>query len=112
MGRPPLSIAITSKFEKELAMLLSGGVQQVRVVLRALALLHLAKGVSVAAQAARFKTGVTGQNWSSMPVPVVNVMKAHTTGRCWKQRTATRIHVASSRGIVLPNWCHPSVSDN
>ena len=46
MGRPPLSIAITSKDQKGLAKLLSGGVQQVRVVLRALALLQLAKGVS------------------------------------------------------------------
>ena len=44
MGRPPLSIAITLKDQKELAELLSGGVQQVRVVLRALALLQLAKG--------------------------------------------------------------------
>src|SRR5579864_1941854 len=46
MGRPPLSVAITPKDQKELARLLSGGVQQVRVVLRALALLQLAKGAS------------------------------------------------------------------
>ena len=46
MGRPPLSIDITQKDQKELAGLLSGGVQQVRVVLRALALLRLAKGIS------------------------------------------------------------------
>src|SRR5678815_1366785 len=46
MGRPPLSIQVTSKDQKELAKLLSGGVQQVRVVLRALALFQLAKGVS------------------------------------------------------------------
>jgi len=46
MGRPPLSINIASKDQKELAKLMSGGVQQVRVVLRALALLQLAKGVS------------------------------------------------------------------
>lgn len=46
MGRPPLSIDVASKDRKELAQLLSGGVQQVRVVLRALALLQLAKGVS------------------------------------------------------------------
>src|SRR5215831_14177519 len=46
MGRPPLSIAITSKDQKELAKLWSGGVQQVRIVLRALALLQLAEGVS------------------------------------------------------------------
>jgi hypothetical protein len=46
MGRPPLWIDVTPKDQKELAKLLSGGVQQVRVVLRALALLQLAKGDS------------------------------------------------------------------
>ena len=37
---------MTSKDQKELRVLLSGGVQQVRVVLRALTLLQLASGVS------------------------------------------------------------------
>jgi|SRR5215813_4623809 len=46
MGRPPLSIDVPLKDQNELAGLLSGGIQQVRVVLRALALLQLAKGVS------------------------------------------------------------------
>ena len=46
MGRPPLSIDIAPEDQKELNKLLSGGVQQVRVVLRALALLQLAKGAS------------------------------------------------------------------
>ena len=46
MGRPPLSIDVPQKDQNELAGLLSGGIQQVRVVLRALALLHLAKGAS------------------------------------------------------------------
>ena len=46
MGRPPLSIDIAPKDQKDLAKVLSGGVQQVRVVIRALALLQLAKGVS------------------------------------------------------------------
>jgi putative transposase len=46
MGRPPLSIDVTSKDQRELTKLLSGGVQQVRVVLRALALRQLAKGDS------------------------------------------------------------------
>ena len=46
MGRPPLRIQIPSKDQKTLQNLLSGGVQQVRVVLRALALLQLAKGES------------------------------------------------------------------
>jgi putative transposase len=46
MGRPPLSIDVTPKDQKELANLLSGGVQQVRVVLRALAIWQLANGAS------------------------------------------------------------------
>jgi putative transposase len=46
MGRPPLSIQVTQRDQKELANILAGGVQQVRVVLRALSLLQLAKGIS------------------------------------------------------------------
>jgi transposase len=46
MGRPPLSVDIAPKDQKELAKLLSSGVQQVRVVLRALVLLQLSKGSS------------------------------------------------------------------
>src|SRR5215831_16937919 len=46
MGRPPLNIDVKPKDQKELAKLLSGGIQQVRVVLRALVLLQLAKGAS------------------------------------------------------------------
>ena len=46
MARPALRIEVTARDQKELGKLLSGGVQQVRVVLRALALLQLAKGVS------------------------------------------------------------------
>jgi len=46
MARPALSIGVAPKDQKELRRLLSGGVQQVRVVLRAVALLQLAKGAS------------------------------------------------------------------
>jgi putative transposase len=46
MARPALRIEVPSKDQKELRNLVSGGVQQVRVVLRALALLQLAKGIS------------------------------------------------------------------
>jgi transposase len=46
MGRPPLRIEVAPKDQEELAKLPSGGVQQVRVVLRALALLQLAKGAA------------------------------------------------------------------
>ncbi len=46
MGRPPLTIDVAPKDERELARLLSGGVQQVRVVLRAVALRQLAQRVS------------------------------------------------------------------
>jgi transposase len=45
MARPALRIQVAPKDQKELNKLVSGGVQQVRVVLRALALLQLAKGV-------------------------------------------------------------------
>jgi putative transposase len=46
MARPALRIDVTSKDRKSLRELLSGGVQQVRVVLRAVALSQLAKGAS------------------------------------------------------------------
>jgi putative transposase len=46
MGRPPLSIDFSKKDQQELRALLKGGVQQVRVVLRALALLQLAENAS------------------------------------------------------------------
>jgi len=45
-GRPALRIEVTAKDRKVLRKLLSGGVQQVRVVLRAVALSQLAQGVS------------------------------------------------------------------
>jgi len=45
-GRPPLKIAVLQKDQKQLVKILRSGVQQVRVVLRALALLQLAKGVA------------------------------------------------------------------
>ena len=46
MGRPPLNIDVAKKDQGELRTLLKGGVQQVRVVLRALALLQLAEAAS------------------------------------------------------------------
>ncbi len=46
MPRPPLRIDVTTKDRKKLKKLVSGGIQQVRVILRALALSQLAKGVS------------------------------------------------------------------
>ena len=46
MGRPALSIDVTKKDQQELRKLVKSGVQQVRVVLRALALLRLAENVS------------------------------------------------------------------
>ena len=46
MGRPHLKIDVIKKDQQELRRLLKGGVQQVRVVLRALALLQLAENVS------------------------------------------------------------------
>ena len=46
MARAALRIKVTAKDRKQLQRLLGGGVQQVRVVLRALTLLQLAKGLS------------------------------------------------------------------
>ena len=46
MARPALRIQLSSKDQKGLRKLVSGGIQQVRVVLRALALLQLGKGAS------------------------------------------------------------------
>ena len=46
MGRSSLNIDVVKKDRLELRSLLKGGVQQVRVVLRALALLQLAEDVS------------------------------------------------------------------
>jgi putative transposase len=46
MARPALRIRVKKKDQKFLQGLLSGGIQQVRVVLRAIALLQLARGVS------------------------------------------------------------------
>jgi putative transposase len=51
MPRPPLSFRLKSQDAKELDDLLHGGVQQVRVVLRALALVHLHRGASAPAVA-------------------------------------------------------------
>ena len=46
MGRPSLNIDVAKKDREQLRTLLKGGVQQVRVVLRALALLQLADNAS------------------------------------------------------------------
>jgi len=46
MARAALRIEVTTKDKKQLRRLLRGGIQQVRVVLRAVAMLQLAKGVS------------------------------------------------------------------
>ena len=46
MGRPSLNIDVAKKDREQLRTLLKSGVQQVRVVLRALALLHLAEDAS------------------------------------------------------------------
>jgi putative transposase len=46
MGHPALRIKVTTKDQNELSRLSSGGVQPVRVVMRAMALLQFAPGVS------------------------------------------------------------------
>ena len=46
MSRPALRIDVTKKDQKELEKMLSGGIQPVRAVLRAMALTQLARGIS------------------------------------------------------------------
>ena len=46
MARPPKPFHLKTQDKKELKQMLSGGIQQVRVVLRALALLQLDAGIS------------------------------------------------------------------
>lgn len=46
MARPPKPFHLKAQDKKELKQMLSGGIQQVRVVLRALALLQLDAGIS------------------------------------------------------------------
>ena len=53
MARPALCVVVTPKDRKSLEELLTSGVQPVRVVLRALALLHLADG-GTAPETARY----------------------------------------------------------
>ncbi len=60
MARPALRIKVTPKDQKELRKLLRGGVQQVRVVLRAMALLQLAKGVSAPRVSTQQAKPITG----------------------------------------------------
>jgi putative transposase len=58
MARRPLCISVAKKDRKTLEGLLAGGMQPVRVVLRALALLHLADG-ETAPETARFVRQLT-----------------------------------------------------
>ena len=53
MSRHPLQIHVSPHDQKELHQVLNGGLQSVRVVYRALALLHLSEG-STAPQVAQF----------------------------------------------------------
>jgi len=62
MDRAALRIDVTKKDQKELKALLSGGVQQVRVVLRALALLQPGKGVSAPRISAAVPLTATGDS--------------------------------------------------
>ncbi len=55
MARSPLRVRISARDQKELHKLLESGIQPVRVVMRALALLHLADGASAPAIARSLK---------------------------------------------------------
>ena len=56
MSRVPLRVQVSTRDQKDLHKLLGGGIQPVRVVLRALALLHLADGATAPATATALKT--------------------------------------------------------
>jgi Homeodomain-like domain len=55
MSRVPLSVPVAPWDQKKLHKLLGSGIQPVRVILRALALLHLADGTTAPATAAALK---------------------------------------------------------
>ena len=55
MSRVPLRVHVSARDQSDLHKLLGGGIQPVRVVLRALALLHLADGESAPVAAAALK---------------------------------------------------------
>jgi hypothetical protein len=55
MSRAPLSVRVAPRDQKDLHKLLGSGIQPVRVVLRALALLHLADGATAPATATALK---------------------------------------------------------
>src|SRR6516225_6207740 len=55
MSRAPLSVRVAPRDQKDLHKLLGSGIQPVRVVLRALALLHLADGTTAPATATALK---------------------------------------------------------
>ena len=61
--------------------LLSGGVQQVRVVLRAVALLQLAKGVSAPRISSAYPTDSTGHSQNRPPLPTRRLGSARYTRR-------------------------------
>jgi hypothetical protein len=56
MSRVPLRVQVSARDQKDLHKLLGSGIQPVRVVLRALALLHLADGATAPATAGALKT--------------------------------------------------------
>jgi hypothetical protein len=67
MGRSPLSIDVPKRDQQELRALLKGGVQQVRVVLRALALLQLAERASAPQIAKVIPLPKSSQSTSALP---------------------------------------------
>lgn len=60
MANQPLRVRLSPRDKRELRALLTGGIQPVRVLLRALALLHLGDGTA-APETARFIKGLTAK---------------------------------------------------
>jgi hypothetical protein len=86
MGRPPLKIDVTKKDQYELRTLMKSGVQHVRVVLRALALLQLAQEAS-APQIAKVipltpqKSGITSPFTTRQLMEVGSIRRRLKSGR-------------------------------
>jgi len=79
MARPALRIEVSTKDQKELRKLVSGGVQQVRVVLRALALLQLARGATAPRIA-----GVIPLTAQAIAISPAVISRAVWIGRCMR----------------------------
>ncbi len=128
MGRSPINIDVPKKDQQELRSLLKGGVQPVRLTLRALALLQLAEDISAPQIAKtipltrqairRLGTAIRKLDWralsmrSSAPAPPRCWTTIRNSGLSrWCARTRPRAAFAGQSGWWSKkpsneNWCH------